>query len=376
IGEPRTGLGHHEGLEADRAEKAIEEIDDEHRVELAADLLRLLPHGLDRFADGQVDGHRDQLGGHDAAGGFLVVLEQLAELAGLFAGQRGQDPGLLLRRQLADQVDGIVVRQLGDELADPFGFERGEERLRPLLAGHLGEGFRGDAGREQVEQQDPILLVQLGEEVREVARMEFGEVNREAIRVAGIQHAPHLREPLPRIFRDPDLRHIPHMASRAAASCGAASSPPGRTAPAERMYVNASSIVMCRTIVLSRGTTIRNPVVGFGTVGMKTVTFSSGGPGTSPSALPVTNPTDQIPSEGYSTRTTCRKNRRSSPNTVPTTRLTAPYSRRATGSRSRRPCQSPRILAPTARSVAQPTPYRIARSRSRPSPGIDRPMAG
>src|SRR5690606_11659857 len=166
-------------------------------------------------------------------------------------------------------------------------------------------------------------LFRSGEEVREVARMEFGEVNREAIRVAGIQHAPHLREPLPRIFRDPDLRHIPHMASRAAASCGAASSPPGRTAPAERMYVNASSIVMCRTIVLSRGTTIRNPVVGFGTVGMKTVTFSSGGPGTSPSALPVTNPTDQIPSEGYSTRTTCRKNRRSSPNTVPTTRLTA-----------------------------------------------------
>ena len=79
----------------------------------------------------------------------------------------------------------------------------------------------------------------------------------------------------------------------------------GLTIPAEIIVLKASSTEISKSLTEDSGTSVYQPVVGFGAVGMKTLSnfsFNSGwreGP-----TSPVTKPTLYSPSRGYSTKTT------------------------------------------------------------------------
>gem|GEM_PF-4859538 len=80
------------------------------------------------------------------------------------------------------------------------------------------------------------------------------------------------------------------------------------TAPPETIIFIASPTGISSSVTFSRGTMMRKPLVGFGAVGMKSVTVSDemrewG----SPCCLLVRKPRTQLPSRGNSTRTVLLK---------------------------------------------------------------------
>ena len=77
------------------------------------------------------------------------------------------------------------------------------------------------------------------------------------------------------------------------------------TIPAEIIVLNASSTEMFKSLTDVSGTNVYQPVVGFGAVGIKTLNnFSSNSGWRDGPTTPVTNPTLNNPSLGYSTNTT------------------------------------------------------------------------
>ena len=85
--------------------------------------------------------HRHESGGHDPPGRIFVVLEKVADITRLLRGQFGEKPILRLRRELADQVRGVVVRQPVQELRALGGSQGGQEFGSHLAFFHLGERF-------------------------------------------------------------------------------------------------------------------------------------------------------------------------------------------------------------------------------------------
>jgi hypothetical protein len=188
--DPRVRIGDDEILQVDRALEPAIRVDDVDRVERVGHLLRLAPHLGDRLVRAQMERHGDQLGRHDAAGRLLVVVQQLAEGAGFDLRQRGEDARLLLGRQPADQVDGVVVRQLGDDLRDAARLERAEDRFRVLVLLDLGERFGGDVGGQQLEHAHLLVdVVQLLEEVGDVGRVQVLDDGRDGGFVLGLERA-------------------------------------------------------------------------------------------------------------------------------------------------------------------------------------------
>ena len=79
----------------------------------------------------------------------------------------------------------------------------------------------------------------------------------------------------------------------------------GLTIPAEIIVLKASSTEISKSLTEASGTSVYQPVVGFGAVGIKTLSnFSYNSGFREGHTSPVTNPTLYSPSRGYSTKTT------------------------------------------------------------------------
>ena len=79
----------------------------------------------------------------------------------------------------------------------------------------------------------------------------------------------------------------------------------GLTIPAEIIVLKASSTEISKSFTEDSGTSVYQPVVGLGAVGIKTLSnFSSNSGCREGPTSPVTKPTLYNPSRGYSTKTT------------------------------------------------------------------------
>ena len=79
----------------------------------------------------------------------------------------------------------------------------------------------------------------------------------------------------------------------------------GLPIPTEIIVLNASSTEILRSLTEASGTNVYHPVVGLGAVGIKTLnSFSSSSDWSDGPTSPVTKPTLNNPSLGYSTKTT------------------------------------------------------------------------
>ena len=77
----------------------------------------------------------------------------------------------------------------------------------------------------------------------------------------------------------------------------------GLTIPAEIIVLKASSTEIFKSLTEDSGTKVYQPVVGFGAVGIKTLSnFSSNSCWSEGPTSPVTKPTLYNPSRGYSTK--------------------------------------------------------------------------
>ena len=77
----------------------------------------------------------------------------------------------------------------------------------------------------------------------------------------------------------------------------------GLTIPAEIIVLKASSTEISKSLTEDSGTSVYQPVVGFGAVGIKTLSnFSSKSGCNEGPTSPVTKPTLYSPSRGYSTK--------------------------------------------------------------------------
>ena len=82
----------------------------------------------------------------------------------------------------------------------------------------------------------------------------------------------------------------------------------GLTIPADIIVLKASSTEIFNSLTEDSGTSVYQPVVGFGAVGIKTLNnFSSSSDCKEGPTSPVTKPTLNNPSRGYSTKTTLLK---------------------------------------------------------------------
>src|SRR5690606_28673373 len=103
-----------------------------------------------------------------------------------------------------------------------------------LLPLHLGERLRRDVRRQHLEDTDPVRLVQLLDQVCQVARMELGEEIREVVLPALLDEDANPVHALARLLRSPGLLRR-HVRSSSAYRVAASDASSGFTAPAERM---------------------------------------------------------------------------------------------------------------------------------------------
>ena len=116
--------------------------------------------------DGGVGGQRDELALHDAAGGLLVVPQQVADVGGEPRWNCLEEALDLLPWQLGEEV-GRVIRLERGQYATEAGLRQGvEERLAGLVAEQAqhGGGARGLEMGEEARAQVVVLdrVEQLG----------------------------------------------------------------------------------------------------------------------------------------------------------------------------------------------------------------------
>ncbi len=137
-------------------------------------ILGLLQRG-DRLPDGQVLLQGEDLRRHDAAGGVLLVLEQLLDLLRVFILHDVEDLFGEFLGHVADDVDGIVVGHLLENLGDGLLFDL----LQELGAGAVIE-LGKDVGRgfgllDEVEEDALFLQIEIAEKMGDVGGMGLGE---------------------------------------------------------------------------------------------------------------------------------------------------------------------------------------------------------
>ena len=84
----------------------------------------------------------------------------------------GEDLLLLLLVQVAQDVGGIVVIQLADDLRGLPRIQRGQRLRGVRLLRHLGQRLAGELGRQRLHRREALLLVQSGQHLGQVRRLD------------------------------------------------------------------------------------------------------------------------------------------------------------------------------------------------------------
>ncbi len=146
-------------------------------------LLGLATNLLDRFPRGGRTEHGHHMRGHQAAGGLLVVGQEAIHLGAVL--HLGEDPLLLLRIEILEEVGGVVVRHLVDDVGGVFRLECGEGVLGVLLLRHFRQRLAGDLGRQGPDRGQPLVVVERGEDIGEVDRFHVEREGHELVHAPG-----------------------------------------------------------------------------------------------------------------------------------------------------------------------------------------------
>ena len=183
-----AGLAHDQILERQDAHQFPVRVDHEHLVEVL-DLLRLPPDRLQRLLDGRGVPHGDHVARHEATGGLRVVAEEALDIGAVL--HLREDPLLRFRGEIAEHVRRVVVLQLPDDLRGPLGTQRRERLLGVGPLRHFRQRLAGKLGRERLHHRDALVLVEGGEHVREIGRLEVVRLADEVGELAAADELDH-----------------------------------------------------------------------------------------------------------------------------------------------------------------------------------------
>jgi hypothetical protein len=111
------------------------------------------------------------VGGHQATGALLVVAEELVDFrAILYRRENLLLPGGI---QVAQDIRRVIVVQLLDDLGREVGIQRRERLTRMRLLRHLRQSLAGELRRERLHRRDSLLLIERGEHLSQVGRLEL-----------------------------------------------------------------------------------------------------------------------------------------------------------------------------------------------------------
>ncbi len=181
----RTG---DEILERQRPDQAATAIHHEHLSEVF-DLLRLPPNRFQRLARRLGVEHGDQVRGHPATGGLLVVAQQALDVGAVL--DLGEDPLLRFRLELAQQVGGVVVVQLLDDLGRALRSERGQRLLRVRALRHLHQRATRQARRHRAHDAKTLLRFEERQDVGQVGGLELLGQRNERVNASGAGQLDH-----------------------------------------------------------------------------------------------------------------------------------------------------------------------------------------
>ncbi len=159
-----------QGEDADQVAVVVGDVDVEDHLHVFG-----LLQGGNRLADQLVLAQRENLGGHDAAGGLFAVLEQLLDLLGVLVLHDMKDLFGDFFRHVADDLDGVVVGHLLQDAGDRLLLHL-LEQARGRIVFQLGEDVGGclRVGK-QVEEDALFLQVEITEQVGDIGRMDLGQ---------------------------------------------------------------------------------------------------------------------------------------------------------------------------------------------------------
>lgn len=166
-----VGVVQHERAQGVYAEQLAVLVGDVHVVHRRVILGQRAQH-FDGVGHGGGFRHGDELGGHHAAGGAVLVAEQPADLRSVFHAHEAQKGLGLLVGKAAHNVGGVVRIHVADELGGPRVGQVVDE-LGLVLVFHLGDGLGGAAVVQMGEHAGALLGVQLLQDVGHVGGMQL-----------------------------------------------------------------------------------------------------------------------------------------------------------------------------------------------------------
>ena len=124
------------------------------------------------FAHRRVLVHGDELGGHHAARGAVLVAQKLADFRGVFHAHQAQQRFGLLVGQVAHDVGGVVGVHAAQKARRPRVVQFADE-FRLVFVLHFGNGLGGARVVQVLEHVGALLGVQLLQDVGHVGGMQL-----------------------------------------------------------------------------------------------------------------------------------------------------------------------------------------------------------
>jgi hypothetical protein len=126
---------------------------------------------VDRLLDGDVLVEGDEAAGHEAAGGFPAVLEELGDL--IAAVELGEGLGLLFGFELLDDVGNDIVLDFAEDGGEVMDADAANE-VAELIVFDEFEELADDIGGEVGEERAAFGFGEVEDELGQVSRVEGG----------------------------------------------------------------------------------------------------------------------------------------------------------------------------------------------------------
>ena len=133
-----------------------------------------LAHVVDRLPDGPARRHRDELGLHPPPGGLFRVIEALRQRDAVGRRHLLEDLGLILLRQVFEDVDRIVGIEVAHALGDGLGLQFFEDLLAHRVV-DFGERREVEVLAHQLDELRAQILIERLDQVAGVGLVQFAD---------------------------------------------------------------------------------------------------------------------------------------------------------------------------------------------------------
>ena len=167
-------------------------IDDEHFPEFGRQVAAFAQE-IDKIADRQMLGHRDEFAAHQTPGGLLGIGQRALDRGAVLRVEFGQDRLLVLGIEVLDHGDGVVGLELLGDVGDDVGRQFLDQQLAYVVV-ELGDDLDAHQVADRARQLEPLVLVGQLEQVGYVGGMQRFDQLVDRVVVLVAQRVAHLAD--------------------------------------------------------------------------------------------------------------------------------------------------------------------------------------